>query len=187
MITVIPRLILVHSFIIPQVAYGFVPFLIKNRLSVTLPIVKSFLAQIRADEAVKGLPLGVAGFCWGGKHTVLLANPAEHNIDGDKGKPYVDAGFTGHPSMLTVPDDVEKMTLPVAFAIGDADPMITPDVAAKIKAIVEAKPESQKGELVNYPKCGHGFCVRADPGDVDQRAAEAEDQCIAWFKSHFKL
>lgn len=47
--------------------------MLKNRLSVTLPRVKNFLTELRNAEAAR-LPVGVAGFCWGGQHLVHLAS-----------------------------------------------------------------------------------------------------------------
>ncbi len=61
------------------------------------PKVKSWFEQLRKAEG-DTLPIGAAGFCWGGKHTVLLA--AGERIDG---KLLIDAGFTAHPSMLKCP------------------------------------------------------------------------------------
>lgn len=103
------------------------------------------------------------------------------------GRPLIDAGFTGHPSLLTLPSDVEKLQLPVSFAMGEQDSNLPLAECEKIKAIVEAKPEPARGEVTIYPKTGHGFCVRADqkfPGSVKQ-ADEAVAQCIAWFNAHF--
>lgn len=60
-----------------------------------------------------------------------------------------------------------------------------PKLSDMVTKAVEEKPEPQRGEVVIYKGCAHGFCVRADPlsGDVTKQAAEAEDQAIAWFKS----
>lgn len=143
---------------------------------------KRFFEQLRKEEA-SALPVGAAGFCWGGKHTVLLAQGQE--IDG---KPLIDAGFTGHPSMLDIPGDIEKMTLPVSFAVGTKDSGLPAKATEQIKRIVEGKPEGQKGEVKEYD-AGHGFAVRADVvnRETAQQAAEAEDQCIAWFNLRFKI
>lgn len=45
--------------------YGFLPFAISNRYSVANPKVTDFLAKVRA--AKPDLPIGTAGFCWGGE------------------------------------------------------------------------------------------------------------------------
>lgn len=71
--------------------------------------------------------------------------------------------------------------------MGEHDDYISVEKAEKIRAIVEAKPESARGELTIYPETGHGFCVRADqkfPESVKQ-ADEATEQCVKWFTAHF--
>ena len=164
-------------------ACGFIPFIFNNRPAVSFPRVKTFFEKLRKAEGAS-LPVGAAGFCWGGKHTVLLA--AGHEIDG---KALIDAGFTGHPSLLSFPTDVEKMVIPVSFAIGSEDHAMSKERVEQIRRIVEGKPEGQKGEVTIYDGAAHGFCVRADVKnpDVSKQAGEAENQCINWFNLRFKL
>lgn len=161
----------------PWIISAVLPWYWVNRISSSYPRVVSFFDTLRREEP--NLPIGAAGFCWGGKHAVLLAGENARVND----KPLIDAGFAGHPSMLTVPDDIEKMRLPVAFAIGDKDRLVPAEQAATIKKIVESKPEGQQGEVRIYPNCGHGFCVRADTTftDVMKQSLLAEDHCIEWF------
>lgn len=158
------------------------PFLFVNWPSRAWPRVKGFFEQLRKEEGAS-LSVGAAGFCWGGKQVMLLGR-------GDKidGRPLIDVGFTGHPSLLSLPADVNNLTLPVSFAVGDQDSYLTVAQAESIKTIVEAKPESARGEVTVYPDCGHGFCVRADHKfpDAVKQADDATDQCIAWFNTHFK-
>lgn len=127
--------------------------------------------------------LGVAGFCWGGKHTVLLSHQ-ENFVDGT---PLLDAGFVGHPSFLEIPRDVDKIAVPISWALADQDHHLTvPQMTDAIATTVENKPDEQKGEVRIYKGCRHGFCVRVDvfSGDTagfTSQAIEAEDQAIAWF------
>lgn len=150
----------------------------------THPVVHAFFAELRKTEG-QSFPIGAVGFCWGGKHAVMLAQGAQAD-----GKPLVDAAFAGHPSFLTIPGDIEKLTRPVSFAIGDMDSQVSVEDAGKIKAIVEALPEGAAGELRVYEECGHGFCLRADvkfeDSQIARQAAEAEEQCVAWFNKHFR-
>ena len=143
------------------------------------------MEQLRKEEGAT-LPIGAAGFCWGGKFVVLLANGAENTIDS---RPLIDVGFTGHPSFLKLPDEIEKMTLPVSFAIGDGDNQVPLDKAKQIKPIIEGKPGNAKGELVTYANTTHGFAVRAVLTDEDtaKTAADAEEQALNWFNTHFKF
>lgn len=137
------------------------------------------MEALRRNEAAH-LPVGVTGYCWGGKHVVLLAEGFK--VDG---KPLIDAAFTAHPSFLSLFDDIEKITVPVSFALGDKDNMVSPEQAKQLEKIVLAKPEGQKGECRIYPGYGHGFACRVDVTNEDPKgAAEAEDQALAWFEKH---
>jgi dienelactone hydrolase len=162
-----------------------VPFLAFNLPGLAFPRIKAFFQALRQEEAVD-LPIGAAGFCWGGKLAVMMACNQEKTA---AGKRLLDAIFLGHPSMLKLPDEIEKSNLPASFALGEKDTAITTAQIEEIKRIIEAKPEGQKGEVIIYEGAGHGFCIRADltVKDVAKQAAEAEDQCIKWFNIHFGL
>ena len=176
---------------------GFIPWAIRNRVARTKPLVTSFFAALRAAEGAD-VPIGAAGFCWGGKHAILLsaaptaASAAEGGGEdgGSSGaaaaeaRPLIDAAFTAHPSYLNLPLDIEAIAVPVSFAIGDLDSQTSREQAETIRAIVEGKEARLKGEVRMYEGCGHGFALRADNtlNDVSQQAAEAEDQAIAWFE-----
>ncbi|MCJ1238274.1 hypothetical protein MMC14_006263 [Varicellaria rhodocarpa] len=162
--------------------YSMLPFIISNRFSTSYPIVLSFFTAVRDNEGVH-LPVGAAGFCWGGKHTLNLA--FEGVTSAKNGKPLIDAGFTGHPSNLEIPGEIEKIEKPVSFAIGDKDIAVSMAQVEQIRKVVE---EKGAGEVKVYYGTGHGFCVRADHIREDSRkqAEEAEEQAIAWFKRHFE-
>ncbi|KAF4962750.1 hypothetical protein FSARC_9198 [Fusarium sarcochroum] len=158
-----------------------IPFMIRNRFGQTVPIVKGFFEQLRKEEGAD-LPIGAAGFCWGGKHAFLLAHGTEIN-----GKPLIDAAFVGHPGALSLPSDAEKVTLPVSVAVGDNDFQLSEKTVKKMRTVLEGKPDGMNGEVKIYPGMSHGFCVRASlENGVVEKAAEAEDQCIAWFDTHFR-
>lgn len=141
-----------------------------------------FLTSLRQNEAAN-LPIGAAGYCWGGKHVVLLA----HGEKGPDGKPLLDAGFTAHPSMLSVPGDIEKIERPVSFAFAETDQQLSAAQCEQIKGMVESKEGDAKGEAEVIKNTGHGFAVRADltNPDVAEQALYAEDMCLKWFKQHF--
>jgi dienelactone hydrolase len=162
--------------------WGFIPWILRNRPGKSFPIVKKFFEDLRRETG-PGTPVGAAGFCWGGKHVVLLAD-AQHKTD--DGRPMYDAGFTGHPSFLEIPKDIERISVPVSFAVPELDNQFKiPRDIDIINRIMEGRPEASKGEVKLYEKVGHGFCVRADMkvDDVAKSAAEAEDQAIAWFNA----
>lgn len=167
--------------------YAIIPFRFHNSFAKSWPIVTSFFTAVRENEG-RNLPMGAAGFCWGGKHTVHLAHglstPA--TSDGTKpSRPLIDAAFTGHPSMLhDIPDEVGRIRIPTSFAIGDQDLALREKQIEQIRRALD----QDRGEVRIYPGAGHGFCVRADHVlvDAERQASEAEDQAISWFQRHFR-
>ncbi len=160
--------------------YGMIPWKIANRFSVSMPIVENFFTAVRQKEGAH-LPIGAAGFCWGGKHTVNLA----YGLSEVDGKPLLDAAFTGHPSNLEIPIELEKIVKPISFALAENDMVIKGQQITKLQEAAEKLSES---EVKVYPGAGHGFCVRADvlQEDASAQAFEAEDQAIQWFQRHFQ-
>lgn len=154
--------------------------MIKNRQSVTMPRVMGFLTELRKTEA-SNLPLGVAGFCWGGLHAVHLAAEPPSN-----GKPLVDVFFTAHPSAVSFPKDIEKIRKPLSVAIGDKDPLMTPKQARETEAVLRKNKVEQ--EVVIFEGAGHGFSVRIDRTNPKQteQAVQAEVQAVRWFTKHFE-
>ncbi|PTB70850.1 alpha/beta-hydrolase [Trichoderma citrinoviride] len=165
-----------------RVLRAILPVVIYNWPSRAYPKVKGFFEQLRKEEG-SSLPVGAAGFCWGGKQVVLLGRG--DTIDG---RPLIDAGFAGHPSLLSLPSEMEALKVPVSFAIGDHDEWISVEQAGRMREIVEAKEESARGEVAVYPQTAHGFCLRADHTfeKSERQADEAAEQCVKWFTAHFK-
>lgn len=163
----------------------FTPFLLNNRLAVAKPRILSFFDAVRADVDTSKLPVGAAGFCWGGKFTAMLCNA---NMDGRPNN-RIDVGFVAHPSQLEIPRDVNDITKPISVAIGDNDIQLSAAGLKDLKAILDTRAQRHnlKREVVVYPGAKHGFAVRGDPSeDVQKRQGqEAEDQAIAWFSQCF--
>jgi len=119
---------------------------------------------------------------WGGKHAVLLAADEKKAANG---KALIDSAFTGHPSALEVPKDIENVKLPLAIAIGTKDVMLHGKGLETTREILERKPAYTEVQV--YEGAGHGFCVRADPTTEDaiRQAKEAEEQAVSFFKRTF--
>ncbi|KAI9371015.1 Alpha/Beta hydrolase protein [Aspergillus egyptiacus] len=177
---------LVKPYHIASAIYGFVPFLLANRPSKSYPVVEAFFAAVRKAEG-RDLPLGAAGFCWGGKHTLLLAHGASTTVEGGAEKRLIDAGFTGHPSLLALPGDIEKISVPVSFALGEVDSYLNAEKIGVIQKVMQEKEEELGGEVRVYIGAGHGFCIRADTAleDSSRQAGEAEDQAVDFFNRWF--
>ena len=163
---------------IAHATYHFVPFLYYNRQAVARPRIFDFFKALRQNEAAD-LPLGAAGFCWGGRYATLLCHDAEKAPDG---KSLVDVGFIAHPSLLVLPDDIELVRKPLSIAVGTRDNQLSLPKLEQIKAIFAEK-EQGKFELVVYEGAMHGFAVRGNPNNRKEleQGREAEDQAVAWF------
>nr|OQO32221.1 hypothetical protein B0A51_00469 [Rachicladosporium sp. CCFEE 5018] len=161
-----------------------VPFLYFCREAVCKPRIRAFMHAVRENEAAN-LPVGVAGFCWGGGHVTKLCWDDEKTKDG---KQLVDCGFIAHPSFLTYPGDIEKVVLPLSCAAAEHDQQMSAANAKSTEEVLVAKTAKTKDqgvehEFVMYPGTHHGFAVRADEEDKEEaaRGKEAEAQAVAWF------
>jgi dipeptidyl aminopeptidase/acylaminoacyl peptidase len=76
---------------------------------------------------------------------------------------------------------------PLAVAIGDNDKVLPLKQAHEIEAALKVI-SGLKSELVYYPGAGHGFAVRADPGNEkqSQQAKVAENQAVKFFSEAFQ-
>lgn len=160
------------------------PWMIQNRPGVSLPRVIKFLTELKTSTE---LPVGLAGFCWGGKHVVLLAH-GSHQVDG---KPLCDVAFTAHPSALTLPGDVEKITSPLSISVGTDDFVLPMAGIKKIQSVFEKKnavsENAGRVEIRTVEGARHGFACRGDCEDETQakQTKVAEDQAVEWFGNWF--
>jgi dienelactone hydrolase len=173
-------------------ARHFVPLAISVRPAVARRNIFGYIRGLResppAPFTAKDLKIGTAGFCWGGKYAVELCHdPEDQRVcrgEGDA-RPLIDCSFTGHPSFLTMPSDIEKVKLPLSVANGDDDAMLPKPKMDNLISILKQKGDAF--EVVVYPGATHGFSVRGDPRDPKQAemGLKAEDQAVHWFQKHF--
>lgn len=176
---------------VPIVAYflrHFVPFMLYNRPSVASPRVYGWLKALKQNEA-KEVPVGVAGFCWGGHFVTTLCHD---KIRTDAGDRLIACGYVAHPSFLSYPSDIEKIVLPYSCAAAEIDQQMSAKNASKTKEILAAKTAKSKDqgiehEFVMYSGVKHGFAVRADEDekDVAEAGKKAEEQAVKWFARWF--
>jgi len=185
----------------------FIPFMYYARPAVASPKVNNFFKALRKDEA-KDLPVGAAGFCWGGHFVTHLCWDQAKT---DDGKRLIDCGFVAHPSFLKFPGDIEMVALPYSCAASEHDNQMSPENAKQTREILSAKTAKTKDqgiehEFVLYEGAHHGFAVsfgeasshslsvgltrsqvRADEGDKEEAEAgkKAEDQAVKWFERWF--
>lgn len=134
------------------------------------------------------LPVGVAGFCWGGLYPFIL-NQDRPDAKTASGQPLADAFFSAHASSVTVPQDMEGLTMNLSYAIGDNDAVMNMQQVRQLQNIL-ARKQDVDSEVVIYPGAQHGFAVRASRTKPDsqetRQAEEAEKQAIAWFQRRFE-
>ncbi len=122
----------------------------------------SFFSALRTST---NLPIGAAGFCWGGS----LVTDFGDGRTAPNGQPLIDAGFAAHPSNLAVPKAIEPLKVPYSVCIGDADHGMPIEQVRKLENLLKGLQDMEgKWELVVVEGAIHGFAVRGDPGDEKQ-------------------
>lgn len=158
------------------------PWLLKHRESVSRPLVENFIDKVRYIPGTN--KVGVIGFCWGGRYAILAGKKP---FSGTEGKG-VDAIYSCHPSLLSIPSDFEDVTVPISLALGEKDSLVGEKEAEQIKELME-KYKTENGltsEVQIYEGQPHGFALRGDwANEKDKKAMdEAEKQGIEWFKKY---
>ena len=167
-----------------------IPFMFSSDARKAYPNVLTFARAVKAELPAGG-KLGVAGFCWGGMPSTALC--AEAKAEGSEER-LIDAQFCAHPSKVQIPgafvDAVQKFKVPYSMAAPEEDMVMSLQKVLETEAALREKVGNGEGEngcyweIVRYPKCKHGFAVRASPdNEVEIEAAgRACEQAIAWFK-----
>ncbi|KAL9581347.1 MAG: hypothetical protein Q9212_003952 [Teloschistes hypoglaucus] len=165
-----------------RVLIGILPVRIWASFPSTMPQVTSFVTALRDNEAAN-LPIGAAGYCWGGKHVLNLAS-------GDairNGKPLIDVAFVAHPSYIVVPDEIHPIQRPLSVAVGDKDLVFKLKDVEQTKAIFAQK-DDIPSEVIIYPGAQHGFAVRCNQENEEEtrQGEEARKQAVNWFSVQFR-
>ncbi|KAI4093867.1 MAG: hypothetical protein LQ344_002606 [Seirophora lacunosa] len=166
----------------------FLPWVYYNRVSISYPRIIQFFTALRQST---NLPIGAAGFCWGGRHVIALS----HGNETVNGQPLIDVGYTAHPSNLSLPADIEKVELPLAIDQGSADFVLNMAGVKTIRGIFERKNGELREEGKERPRfeikvvdgAKHGFAVRCDMDNGEEAAQEqiAETHAVEWFGKWF--
>lgn len=178
-----------------------VPILLRfawfNRRGVTEPRAMNFMRAVRAAPGPRTgeapPKVGVAGFCWGGRLAVLWLHDEPQNRVrvGGREYPLIDCAFTAHPSLLKIPEYIDKVAQPLSVANGEDDEWMGRGKMKRLVSILEAKNAAagqEVHEVVVYGDAKHGFAVRGNRNDPKQRewGDQSEDQAVRWFKRHFE-
>ncbi|KAF2763048.1 alpha/beta-hydrolase [Pseudovirgaria hyperparasitica] len=189
--------IFVKPFILVKVLYHLIPWFMTCSIAKTEAGVIKYFTALRTSPPpfqTRDLKIGAAGFCWGGKHTVTLAQDyPDHRVTRHSSQstssapePLIDAAFLVHPTFIKVPEDIDAIKIPISWSVGEEDLQMKTDDIKKMKAILESKQDAEH-EVILIPGAKHGYAVRTDPEDKVQMAAaeQAEQQAVSWFSRRF--
>lgn len=164
---------------------------------ISTPIVDKFMFALRTERPSLG-KLGAIGYCWGGKFSVLMGgklakertSTVKSNDSNNNNEriltPTVDCIVACHPSMLTVPADIENIIVPAFFGLAETDQIFPKKDVEATKTILRSKgtlresattdnssssssSSSTSGGLefvmIEYKGTKHGFAVRGSEED----------------------
>lgn len=174
-----------------QTLSAFIPWKIKTRIAITQAPVFAFFQALRTSPPpfpTTDLKIAAAGFCWGGKHTILLAQDIpssrvqrhESQASAKWPEKLIDCAFTAHPSFIDVPGDIEAIAVPTSVVVGDVDIQMKEPAVIQMAKILGGKEGDH--EVVVLKGAKHGFAVRTHPDDgYEMECAEkAEKQAVEW-------
>lgn len=167
-------------------APSIVMWLMRHKQGPTNKVCMDFLEALRRATP-RNQKIGMAGYCWGGRYAIR-AGLESHMIELDGQKvPLVDAAVALHPSNLVFPDDMNDLVVPVSFGWGLEDVGVKIEQKGKVEKIhADAKEEGRKMPEMEhkiYKPGRHGFAVRGNPDDPQERACleDSLTQALNWF------
>jgi len=137
-------------------------------------IMHQTIKDLKEKEGIQ--KVGVIGYCYGAKNSVILASYSEGV--------QVDAYAVAHPSFLTM-EDVGKIVKPGLYLCAETDMAFSNELKAQTKENLEKR--GIKTVFRDFPGTQHGFAVRGDERDeVSARAkVDALEEAITYFKGQF--
>ncbi|KAK3073289.1 hypothetical protein LTR53_005286 [Teratosphaeriaceae sp. CCFEE 6253] len=164
---------------------SFVMWMTRHKQGPTDKICMDFLCALRRATP-RSQKIGMVGMCWG--RYAIRAGLASNMIEiGDDKVPLVDAVVALHPSNLVFPTDVEGLVVPVSYAWGQEDSVVSIAQKAQVEEIqAKAAKEGKKvptQEHKVYKPGRHGFSVRGNPDDPQERKCleDSVTQVLEWF------
>lgn len=183
-----------------QAASMSIPFSDDCRIGKTKGGVSKFFQDLRTSEPAfptDNLKIAVAGFCWGGKNTVILAADDPHQRvkrhesqrNHEELMPLLNCVFTAHPAYISLLGDFHALKIPTSAAIGTDDWVNKSRIAGtptayEMKSLTDYKERKGEFETHIYIGAKHGFAIQEHPDDEleVEIAQEAEVQALKWFE-----
>jgi carboxymethylenebutenolidase len=132
-------------------------------------------AALKARPEVKPGPLGIVGFCLGGRVALIAAAHTPHF---GAVASFYGSRIAGTPLV----DEVARLQIPICIFYGGNDPWIPVEQPRAIAARLAERGSS--AELVVYEQAGHGFVNRPEESPANADAAAASwSRTLRLFKS----
>jgi carboxymethylenebutenolidase len=123
--------------------------------------------------------LGITGFCWGGRITLMYA---AHNPNVKAAVPWYGATARAFaPGDRTPLDMAPQIKTAVLGLYGGADSGIPSDTVEKMFAGMKAAGNT-RSEVKIYPDTPHAFNADYRPSYRQEQAIDAWNRMLAWFK-----
>jgi carboxymethylenebutenolidase len=145
--------------------------------------VRASMAHLRSLSQVGGLPIGITGFCGGGRVSYLMAARI----------PELAACVVFHGGFITMAredrpaalDATAQISCPVAGFFGLDDQNPSPEHVAEISAAMDAAGKAH--EFHSYEGTAHSFLDQTNPKAFrPESAADAWEKAIAFFDANLK-
>ncbi|KAK4123122.1 alpha/beta-hydrolase [Parathielavia appendiculata] len=154
-------------------------FLAQHGPSVTDPIIAATVSYLRSKLGV--IRIAAPGYCFGGRYAFRF-------LDDDAPAGGVDVGFAAHPSLLEA-GEIAAIRGPVSIAAADNDNLFDAAARAAAEKVLAEKPEKVPYQVNLYSGTSHGFGVRVNLTDPQQKYAKEQAflQAARWFDHSFGL
>ncbi|KAJ3215249.1 hypothetical protein HDU67_000665 [Dinochytrium kinnereticum] len=153
------------------IAPGFIGWILRHSEKTTMPFINAVLNDLKDNHGAT--KIGVIGFCFGGRYSVMCG--------GDE--PRVDAFVAAHPSLMSIPKDIEAIKKPGLFLLASEDQFLSNSQVETIRKITSPK---ENVTVKVFPNTLHGFAIRGNEGDENTRNArdEAMNDTTSFFLAH---
>jgi len=149
------------------VPFDFMPWAARHPVEKVFPELQQFVNFLQTEEKVTSL--ASVGFCWGGRHSVLLA-----------GTDLVKGAVVAHPSFLQL-SEVEGIRQPSLFLCAEVDQQFPKDTLRK-DSEEALKKKGVDTKFIDYQGTTHGFAVRANDAAGKVAELSAKNDAVEFFR-----
>ncbi|KAK4099018.1 alpha/beta-hydrolase [Parathielavia hyrcaniae] len=157
-------------------------FLARHSPAATDSLVATTIAYMRSSSSSEfGVTrIAAPGYCFGGRYAFRFLGKGEGEG--------VDVGFAAHPSVLQ-PSEIAAVRGPVSIAAAENDELFNATARAEAERVLAENAGNVPYQINLYSGTMHGFGVRIDLADPQQRYAKEQAflQAVRWFDYSFRV